>query len=262
MFDEHPVGQKNRQKILSALKQLNGSASPTQILEQIVHDAETHVELYQNGAFLLPAEKSRLVKEHSMTEQALFNNLKKLVEKRILENRNGIYHFSDKTQSDIRYFAPIFGRYALSALHQFPAKPVDKALSEFIERYGAFIIFAFIEASRPVKDKDMSPREKDGLALSWMRYAIPLQEMFDAFQIVFRSRPRKYGKLDQPYFDLDEESIEALTETFRKSRKYGRIYHQLLEVRADWLGEPKERSLSKNCHKPGSFQYENKRDRV
>jgi hypothetical protein len=62
-----------------------------------------------------------------------------------------------------------------------------------------------------------------------MQYAIPLREMFDAFQAVFRLTLRSYDKINQPFFELDEKSIETLTGAFKQSRQYGMIWGMAVE---------------------------------
>jgi len=104
-----------------------------------------------------------------MSDQALSENLKKLMEKGVLEkNKDGLYSFTDKVLADARYFAPIFGNIALwrrlnfplSTTITYPGPTSAEDLPKFIERFGMLLIFIFLEGSRKVKHDIMKPEEK------------------------------------------------------------------------------------------------------
>ena len=58
---------------------------------------------------------------------------------------------------------------------------------DMITRFGAIIMFNFIEASRPFEDKKMSTRDRDDLVEYWAQKSVPLSSMFDAFRRIFNS---------------------------------------------------------------------------
>jgi hypothetical protein len=61
------------------------------------------------------------------------------------------------------------------------------SMLDMITRFGAIIIFNFIEASRPFEDKKMSARDRDDLVEYWAQNSVPLSSMFDAFRMIFNS---------------------------------------------------------------------------
>ena len=52
-------------------------------------------------------------------------------------------------------------------------------------RCGIFVMYNFIEASRPFKDPSMSIPEKKDLIYHWAEHGISLIQIFEMFQAVF-----------------------------------------------------------------------------
>ncbi len=92
----------------------------------------------------------------------------------------------------------------------------DKSMSDLIKRFGAIMMFIFIEASRPFQDKRMNNHDRDDLVDHWAKNAIPLNEMFSAFKIIFnwRSLERKHGDITlrksykRPANEMEQTQVE------------------------------------------------------
>jgi hypothetical protein len=262
MSFDHPVGVWNKWKIIRAVKDFGGrDVSWTEIKERIEKNAERDIKLKQltKSRHLGAKEKERLIKELrlGMSEQALAKNLKKLVEIGILgKNKDGVYSLTDELLA-----AQMFGSSALSRLLNFPTSATIKHpeptsaqdLPQFIERFGMLLIFIFMEGSRKVKDVTMKPKEKDRLATEWVQNAVPVGRMFDVFLSVYGPKDMRYHDGREPSCEIPDNTLDMLHRGLKKHNP--KVYEELLDVFADYMGEPKERSLRKNSKKPGYFIY-------
>jgi len=265
MSYEHPKGESNRNKIIRAVRALGGrNVSWSQIKEHIEEEAKGTVKSRQlNQALGLDAkEEERRIKELCMSDEALSQNLKKLVEKRVLEkNKDGLYSFTDRVLADVRHFAPEFGHSALSRLLNFhtgatitqPVPTTAEGLQQFIERFGMLLIFILIEGSRKVKDDTMKPEEKEKFAREWVQNAVPIQRMFHVFVSVYGPKDKRYHDGTEPPSEIPDETLDMLHEGLKQLNLD--VYKELWDVFADYMGQPKERSLRKNSNKPGYFIY-------
>jgi len=263
---ENPIGYGNRIRIVRAIKDLGGhNVSWSQIKAQLAKNAIADIDSDYSSQIrtLDPRHKERRIKkELCMSEQALAQNLKKLMEKGVLEkNKDGLYSFTDKVLADARYFAPIFGSSALWRLLNFPLSTTitqqgptsAEDLPKFIERFGMLLIFIFIEGSRKIKDDTMKPEEKDKLAREWVQNAVPIQQIFYVFLSVYGPKDRGYYDGMESSYEIPDQTLDMLHNGLK--RQNPEVYKALLDVFADYMGEPKERSLSKNRNKPGYFIY-------
>jgi hypothetical protein len=265
MSFDHPAGEGNRRKIIRAIKEHGGrDVSWSDIKKQVEKNAREDIDAdYSHQISTLePSEKERRVKELCMSEEALSQNLKKLVGKRVLEkNKDGLYSFTDKVLADARHFAPLFGHRALSRLLNFhtgatitqPVPASAEGLPHFIERFGMLLIFILIEGSRKVKDDTMKPEEKDKLAMEWVQNAVPLERMFDIFLAVYGPKDKRYYDGSEPSCEIPDQTLDMLHKGLKQLNPD--VYKELLDVFASYMGEPKERSLSKNSNKPGYLIY-------
>ena len=107
----------------------------------------------------------------------------------------------------------------------FRVESVEQSVSEMIRRIGAYILFTFIEASRPIEDASTSSADKDKLFHSWLEKAIPINDMFGYFHSLYRD-------IDKPeeYRELNKNTIEKLTNMFKEN--YNEIYNLLVEARS------------------------------
>jgi hypothetical protein len=263
----HPVREKNLQKIISAVGDLRrnnfSSVSWSQIKSQIEQNASDDIDSdysYQLST-LDSADRKRMIKKQCMSDEALSKNLKILIQKRVLEKKDGLYSFTDGVLADVRHFAPLFGRSALSGVLRFhtsattenPVPTTAEDLPEFIKRFGMLLLFILIEGSRKLKDDTLTNKEKDNLAMEWVQNAVPVRQMLDVFQAVYGPKDKRYHDGTEPTREIPDYTLDMLQRGLKQLNP--EVYKELLDVFADYMGEPKERSLRKNSNKPGVFIY-------
>jgi hypothetical protein len=133
--------------------------------------------------------------------------------------RNGWYYSVDEeARFETRYLDPKgFGmKIYKEVIGNTAFRYSDKSMSDMIRRFGTIMMFIFIEASRPFQDKRMSSHDKDELVGYWAKNAVPLNEMFSAFKIIFnwRSLERKhdhttlYKSNDSPANEMTQKQVE------------------------------------------------------
>jgi hypothetical protein len=110
----------------------------------------------------------------------------------------------------------------------YPKNDLQGKISEYIRRFGAFIFFSFIEATRPFKDDSLSLAEREFLVSYWAQNAIPLDDMFAHFQAAFEKR-NKDRHWNTPLGEMNEERINKLLEAMK--RAFPREYDDLLRGR-------------------------------
>jgi len=165
------------------------------------------------------------------------------------------YYIDENSRYEIRYFRPqTFGSNMLVAAFQnFPSRyKVDvtkslvtkvnasKVMEEYIKRFGFLLVFCFIEASRPFKDKNnkMTPREREHLVKYWINNSVPLREMFGYLRAEFASLAKKYEqlKMKQKHLriqipsELDDSEINFLSQILKSSNP--ELYERLMAERS------------------------------
>lgn len=155
--------------------------------------------------------------------------LRGLKDPRVVKNKTH-YKINDNAHNEIRYRKPELFRDDIlrAAFQNFPSRfkvdtkkssvsQVDpsKIMNEYIKRFGALIIFAFIEAARPFEDNSMSIRERGYLVTDWISNAIPLQEMFHYFRAEFA--PTKAHRRNKSSNEIESSQINYIFEIFKKT---------------------------------------------
>jgi hypothetical protein len=134
---------------------------------------------------------------------------------RIIKNRR-YYSVDEQSRYETRYLDP--KGFGLDVYHDVignkPFAYNDKSMLDMITRFGAIIMFNFIEASRPFEDKKMTARDRDDLVEYWAQNSVPLSSMFDAFRAIFNSRPNEpYIK---PVNEMEQPKIEECLKMLEK----------------------------------------------
>jgi hypothetical protein len=98
---------------------------------------------------------------------------------------------------------------------------IDQSLVDFVTRFGAFLVYTFIEASRPMGKSPISMVEKRRLFVSWLEKAVPLNVMTNLFFSIYGlgTRGEKYDKV----------IVKKLRKIFHQ--KYPDVYKKLEEAR-------------------------------
>jgi hypothetical protein len=170
--------------------------------------------------------KSIETTEESMPDRTIRYWCSELTKEGILQRdgEHNSYLISDKAAEELRHFGGIFGTEALHELLTLLIKTTtaDKSIAELVNRFGALVLYAFIEATRPFEDKTMSAEAKDKTALSWVRNAIPVEEMFNQFLAGFVSDIKRKDDDDNANesskYEFDREKVGELSESLQNLR--------------------------------------------
>ena len=90
----------------------------------------------------------------------------------------------------------------------------------------------------------MTNKEKDNLAMEWVQNAVPIQQMFYVFQSVYGPKDMEYYDGTKPSCEIPDQMLDMLHNGLKRHNPV--VYKELLDEFASYMGEPKERSLSKN----------------
>jgi hypothetical protein len=257
--------KENRDAIFNAIREL-GEASINEIVDYL------HPKVKEANAKL--KEDIYVMYHHSQKERKKNSNRKihkrtvqrwvrQLIREGLVEDKNKRYSISEKGQ-DIKYWADNFGGVLLSRLmrHHFPTVYTFKLnLQKLIQIFGTYIVYAFVEAARPIEDSknannsstSMSLVERDKLAESWVRNVFDTWNMYGFFLAAIESHPG------------DKEVNEFVSKHFREGRFFDnngnpiRIpsAHDLRTQR--WLFEVSEDS---SYDKTGKPNYELDRETI
>ena len=163
-------------------------------------------------------------KKHTMSKRTIERCIKE--DPRIL--KDGQYHYiNDEARFERRYQRPeFFGeemRHALFQGNYFTSPSVDRLMHEFIRKWGALMMFIFIEAVRPFEDKSLSLRDRADLVRYWVKNALPLDEMFLTFQTL--------GSQNHLTGEMEESDIKQIHNAFEKT--YPDLYKILMKARSE-----------------------------
>jgi hypothetical protein len=173
------------------------------------------------------------------------------------------YSINDESRFEKRYITPkIFGGWLYDEfMHNFLVQGpsfsemrlfsdnklvelLESRLKEMRDRFGIFMIFVFLEALKPFKDKSMTQRDRNDLVDYWAMNALPLETMFLNFRMTLHNfqstlHPKKGSNLhpnleDKSRSEMAERLIEKVQTIMKKN--YPEMYNELLGIveRLDW----------------------------
>jgi hypothetical protein len=142
-----------------------------------------------------------------LTERTVLKWCSILTEEGIFDHKDNKYSISRKASKELRYFADMFGSQSLYYLTQFPLRTTDKTIQEFVTRFGALMIYAFIIAAKPFQDKT---KDKDRIIMDWIQHAIPITKMFQYFFATFKTDTDDRYELDQKMIPELYRALEKL----------------------------------------------------
>jgi hypothetical protein len=182
----------HKQLVLDAVRNL-GNPLPKEINEFLDEQAENEANSrYENG-HISKKQLEKEANEKKLSMRTILRKLAELTKAGLLEHQNNRYSVSKKAQSDIRYYAQLFGLEALTRLmgaHYPELFPLEKNIDELVKIFGTYIVFCFIEAARPTHSNDSSTTatattttnlEKDRLADSWIKGVFTPWNMYNSF---------------------------------------------------------------------------------
>jgi hypothetical protein len=222
-------GEKNRQMIIDAIIKLK-NPQPSEIMKHINNKLKEEAqEKYQLGK--IDGSKKRIyIEDNTMAMRTILRHLLALTEQGLLEHNDSRYSLSPN--ADVRWFANLFALGVFRYIGGIPVKrPLEDNVVEFINRIGAVIFYAFIQAARPIEDDSMSRAEKENLTSTWIQNAIPIYDLYKLFFAYFAPDDIKYDQT-RPDYIMDMNTPRKLMQTFKKL--YPEVYEGLTE-QADYF---------------------------
>ncbi len=191
--------QQNCQRVYNAIITLHNKAKTKEIKQWIdsIIDLQNEVlkdegdRRYESPYYDLTKKDRDDFVKNNWDEPIPLRTIQRCIEK---DNRiipNGLYYSVDEqSRYETRYLDPkgfgvnVYNDVILNKHFRYN----DKSMLDMIIRFGAIIMFNFIEASRPFADKKMIMRDRDDLVEYWAQNSIPLSSMFESFTIFFNWR--------------------------------------------------------------------------
>lgn len=184
--------KRNREKVLYALKELK-EATPSKILEYINKQSEKDAKSYfekNNNITCTLEQLQKKKKEFSMVIRTVKSILEKLTnENLVIHKKGGIYSLNESISNFLLFPNP-FGESMVYSIGNFFPTTIEKSLEEFVNRYGLFMIFAFIQLlsfknSNENENESISYHYTDYNIDNWLKDAIPLKLMYDLFRTLY-----------------------------------------------------------------------------
>ena len=249
--------KKNREKVLVALKELKES-TPSKILEYIDKEARNEAKQYfENNNISYNSKKLEIkAKEFSMVIRTVKSILEKLTSEKLVTHKKGGIYSLNESINNFSLFPNPYGKSMIYSIGQFFPTNIEKSLEEFVNRYGMFMIFAFLQLlyfkysnenkSENEHIKSIS-KNNDPHIESWLKDAIPLKLMYDLFQTLYFSNKnqntqkynltitnglnkiieKKYPLLYNEFTDKLKENIELKQMIERNTKKYNEAIDEM-----------------------------------
>jgi len=184
----------NKQTVYETLLQVGKPSTSTEIFNKINSmllskcNREFQAQIHSSK---IPSRNNKLYweklwKENRITLRTVQRQLRKLHEEGYLEYHDRRYSFSSMEFPKVKLWAKDFGLTVLdSAMKRiFPYySRLDYNLTRLIEIFGTYIVYCFIEATRPISNsqKHISSQKRDQLAISWVESMLDPRQMFYYF---------------------------------------------------------------------------------
>ena len=142
------LATRHKQSVLYAVGKL-GNPLPKEVKKLLDEGVENdfNTNRYEKG-HITEEELEKEVNEAKLNLRTVMRKLAELTKEGLLEHQNNRYSVSKKAQSDIRYYAQLFGLEALTRLmgaHYPELRPLKKNIDELVKIFGTYIVFCFIE---------------------------------------------------------------------------------------------------------------------
>ena len=226
--------------------------------EQLLDYAErlyNYKQSIPNGNYIInnnQKDKNKYIKQHwkqisKRTIQRRIENDPRIIEDKRHYSVSQEARFETRNRDPKKFGFRLFEEVILRR-HSRPRYNYE-SMKDMIIAFGTIMMFAFIEASRPftdkVKGKGMSSRDRDDLVRYWASNAIPIESMFQIFNLVFT---RRIGEIDSPkpvtnpnkvqkgsYDELTEDQVKECHKMLRHI--YPDIYESLKSAREKFINE-------------------------
>ena len=195
-----------------------GKATPHQIKNRIDELARvTANDKYEKG-LISSNDVEKVLRNNTIDIRTIHRKLNELIMRGSISRQNGTY-FPSSNSIDIRDFGAIFGEGLLKVMldgQQFGV-PIEERIIKFVEFFGAYVLYAFLEAAYPVFPSwmtHMSNEEKDQFTMNWIRGALPTELMYRYFLLY--SEPNKRFDGTDTYCTLSPQVVRKMTKIFRE----------------------------------------------
>jgi hypothetical protein len=198
--------KRNKEKIICALKKLR-MATPSKILEFIDKQSEKYAKDYfkENNRSFTSEEFEKKKKEFSMVIRTVKSILGKLTNENLVIHNNGGIYCLNESINNFSLFPNPYGTSMIYSIGHFFPTTIESSLEEYVNRYGLFMIFAFLQLlnlknSNEIKNENEN-ENKESISYNydtieqnnidqnsidnWLRDAIPLKLMYDLFRTLY-----------------------------------------------------------------------------
>jgi hypothetical protein len=222
---------KNTNIIFETLCRLGGEGTLQEIKSILKRNVEQHnraiaKELenkYERGE-IIKSEMERELKRKSIREITSKTIQRCTKDDPRIESHGRKYMISAKARLELRDLDPEISGLQIfrETMNFIPTDNLDERILDYIQRFGAFIFFMFIEATRPLDDS-FNLKDRQYLVEYWAQHAIPLDDMLNFFQGQFAKRRKQDFKT--PMNEMDEDNIKELLDGLK--RTFPEIYSRL-----------------------------------
>ena len=179
--------KKNRKNVLDTLNILK-EATPSKIFEFIDLKSEEEAKDYfkENNISFTSEKFEKKKKEFSMVIRTVKSILEKLTNEHLVIHKKGGIYSLNESLNNFLFFPNDFGKSMVYSIGSFFPSTIEKSLEEFVNRYGLFMIFAFLQLlyynnSKEDRNENILKGEKEETNNYWLEDAIPLKFMFNLF---------------------------------------------------------------------------------
>jgi hypothetical protein len=192
--------KRNKEKIICALKKLR-MATPSKILEFIDKQSEKYAKDYfkENNRSFTSEEFEKKKKEFSMVIRTVKSILGKLTNENLVIHNNGGIYCLNESINNFSLFPNPYGTSMIYSIGHFFPTTIESSLEEYVNRYGLFMIFAFLQLlnlknSNEIKNENENEKrisynyditDQNNNIDNWLRDAIPLKLMYDLFKTLY-----------------------------------------------------------------------------
>ena len=155
-------------------------------------------------------EKESIVPINIRTIQ---RGVKHLTKEGLLEYKSGKYYLSKKANTEARYFPELLGETLLHSICSFELKSQQENIQELVRRFGAMLIFIFIEALLLTKDtsSDIDIRPQ----INWIKDTVPISKMFEYFLNMIVTAKTSNYRFESMELKSNEKTVEKTMQNFK-----------------------------------------------
>jgi hypothetical protein len=204
--------ENNRKMVINTLKEMTKPVTSNEILNFINKNIRQNVEQEiknktEVGDITISNKKpekeyfNELYKKKKIDIKTVQRHLKTLIEQGVVVKipKSDYYSLLNMLNLDIKFDPNGFGHGILRTTMQYihPHHHIlEENIQRLVESFGVYLLYCFIEGSRPYiyKDNNKKPSiildidKKDQLTLSWIENAIDSKEMFGYFLTLMRDQ--------------------------------------------------------------------------